>query len=366
MIARSFVSEIRRSPSETLIGWIQGRVAELAYTAWDLHSFGRECGRNLPPFRWNEERRLLLRCELDAAFFHLYFMADRSGDWLQAHDESNEVLQRLKTSFPRPRDAVAYVMDTFPIVRRKDEQKFNGEYRTKRFILDVHDAMADSIRTGTPYQTRLNPPSADPNCCHPKKKVGILAFGSLIHDPGAELKPKIAMRIKTSTPFPVEYGRYSGKTRGGAPTLVPHPLGSPVAAEILVLDDDVTVEQATNMLWRRETGKIGTGETYTRGTSASSVLVERFADDGCVETVLYTDFNADGKIDNPAAGALAKGAIHSVGAAQEGKDGITYLADAIGCGIETPLTSAYRAEILQQTKAASLEEALRNVRNGFD
>jgi hypothetical protein len=139
-----------------------------------------------------------------------------------------------------------------------------------------------------------------------------------------------------------------------------------VAAEILVLDDDVTVDEATNMLWRRETGRIGTGETYTRGTSATSVLVERFADDGRVETVLYTDFNADGKIDNPTAAALAEGAVQSVTAAQEGKDGITYLSDAISCGIETPLTSSYRAEILQQTKAASLEEALRQVRNGSD
>ena len=37
---------------------------------------------------------------------------------------------RFKASFPTPRDAVAYIMDTFPIVKRKDEEKWS-EYRTK-------------------------------------------------------------------------------------------------------------------------------------------------------------------------------------------------------------------------------------------
>ena len=32
-------------------------------------------------------------------------------------------------------------MDTFPIVRRKDEEKYNGDYRTKRVILEIYDAM---------------------------------------------------------------------------------------------------------------------------------------------------------------------------------------------------------------------------------
>jgi hypothetical protein len=48
-------------------------------------------------------------------------------------------------------------MDTFKVVRQKDEQA-HGEYRTKRLILDRYDAMADAIRTGKPYQTPLDPP----------------------------------------------------------------------------------------------------------------------------------------------------------------------------------------------------------------
>lgn len=118
--------------------WILPRVLELTYTAWDLEPFARDVGFDGPPFRWDAERRFLLRCELDAAFFHLYGLN---------------------------REDTAYVMDTFPIVRKHDE-KAHGEYRTKRVILEIYDALAESTRTGTPYQTRLNPGPANFRCVH--------------------------------------------------------------------------------------------------------------------------------------------------------------------------------------------------------
>jgi len=138
--------------------WLLPRVLELTYTAWDLEPFAQDCGWSGPPFRWDEERRFLLRCELDAAFFHLYLPAEANGDWKRAEGETAEDLARLKASFPTPRDAVGYIMDTFPIVKRKDEANFNGDYRTKRVILEIYDTMAEAMRTGQPYQTRLDPP----------------------------------------------------------------------------------------------------------------------------------------------------------------------------------------------------------------
>jgi hypothetical protein len=338
----------------TAMGWMIPRVIELTYSAWDLQPFALECGWSRPPFRWDFERRFLLRCELDAAFFHLYLPAEANGDWRAAEGETAEDLVRVKAIFPTPRDAVAYIMDTFSIVKRKDEENFSGHYRTKRVVLEIYDAMAEAMRTGTSYQTRLDPPAADPDCCH---LIGILAFGSLIQDPGMELEARIVMRIKTLTPFPVEYARTSGKTRGGAPTLVPHGGGSSVSAEIFVLDDDIPVSEARDMLWRRETRKTA-GEKYAaEGASANSVLV-REIDTPWVSTVLYTDFSAAGKMDNPTAEELARRAIQSVAKADEGQDGISYLMNAITCGIETPLTPAYRDEILKQTETKSLQEAL--------
>ena len=67
------------------------------------------------------------------------------------------------------REDVDYIMETFPIVKRKDAKKY-GEYRTKRVILECYDAMAEAIKTGRPYQTILDPPPADPRVAHSEKR----------------------------------------------------------------------------------------------------------------------------------------------------------------------------------------------------
>jgi hypothetical protein len=130
------------SPDLAIRDWIVPRALEMTYTAWDLRSFAKDCDFDGPPLVWNDDRRVQIRCELDAAFFHLYGIA---------------------------RDDVDYIMDTFPIVKRKDEQNSNGDYRTKRVILEIYDAMAEATKTGQGYQSRLDPPPADPRVAHPAK-----------------------------------------------------------------------------------------------------------------------------------------------------------------------------------------------------
>ncbi len=115
--------------------WLLPRVLELTYTAWDLEPFAKDVGYEGPPFRWDPKRRFVLRCELDAAFFHLYGVNRADAD---------------------------YILDTFPIVRKNDE-KAHGEYRTKRVILEIYDSMAKGD-----YVTRLEPPPADQRVAHPK------------------------------------------------------------------------------------------------------------------------------------------------------------------------------------------------------
>ena len=116
--------------SSTVEVWMTSRILELNYTAYDMESFARDLGYDEAPFRWDEERRFKIRAELDAAYFHLYQV--ERGD-------------------------VEFIMDTFPIVKRKDEQLY-GAFRTKELILNVYDAMAEAARTGEPYQTILDPP----------------------------------------------------------------------------------------------------------------------------------------------------------------------------------------------------------------
>lgn len=64
------------------------------------------------------DERARLRAELDAYFFHVYGL---------------------------DRDDVDYVMETFPIVRRKDEASY-GSYRTKELILAAYDDLAVAAR----------------------------------------------------------------------------------------------------------------------------------------------------------------------------------------------------------------------------
>jgi len=149
--------------------WVWNRVLELAYTSWDLTGYAEHYKWSGTPFKWDEHRRFLIRCELDAAFSHLYLPATKDGDWKAAsiadgavREETPVELAELKRYYPNPRDAVASLMDTFPIVRRKDEEK-SGEYRTKRVIMEIYDEMAEAMRTGIPYKTRLEPLPGPPS-----------------------------------------------------------------------------------------------------------------------------------------------------------------------------------------------------------
>jgi hypothetical protein len=147
-------------PDSTLDEWLLPRVIELTYTAWDLEPFARDCGYEGPPFKWDEERRFLLRAELDAAFFHLY---------LGTPDEWNRTASDvLKSHLPTPRDAVTHILETFPIVKKKDLDSF-GTFRTKDTILSIYDALTAAITTSAPYQTELSPPPADTACRYPHK-----------------------------------------------------------------------------------------------------------------------------------------------------------------------------------------------------
>lgn len=103
--------------TQSLRDWISSRVAELVYTAVDLEEFATDVGCSEGPFIWDEERRAVLRAELDAAFLHLY-------------------------AIDRP-DAER-ILDSFPVVAR-DEQKEHGEYFSKRLILEKFDELSSAV-----------------------------------------------------------------------------------------------------------------------------------------------------------------------------------------------------------------------------
>ncbi len=195
--------------------------------------------------------------------------------------------------------------------------------------------------------------------------IGILAFGSLRHDPGSELEAVTVERQEVITPFCVEFARYSEK-RSGAPTLVPVERGGThVRATLLVLAGNVLLEDARNILWRRETHQIGTGREYRpmANPGPNHLVIQEIPRFEGLDTVLYVDFPEVGKIRDPSADDLADKAIASARARNDHKDGISYLLRAKASGIETPLMPQYEAKILEKTRASTLEEALRLVRD---
>ena len=180
VIAPSFfeITEWRTSKYFNIVSIVIGWLLELTYTAWDLEPFAQDCNYHGPPFKWNEDRRFQIRCELDAAFFHLYLPSTKEGNWKPSlisegnvKDETEAEFHSLKHAFPTPRHAVEHILESFPIVKRKDEAAF-GEYRTKRVILEIYDAMQDAMVTGQPYQSPLDPPAGPPEDPLPEWKSG--------------------------------------------------------------------------------------------------------------------------------------------------------------------------------------------------
>jgi hypothetical protein len=195
--------------------------------------------------------------------------------------------------------------------------------------------------------------------------LGILAYGSLIDDPGPELAAVVVRVIKEGvvTPFKVEFARTSA-TRAGAPTLVPVTTGGAhIPAQILVLRADIDESTAREILWRRETGRTGGALALGNQTPAgANRIIERLQDFHGISVVLYVRIGTN--IARLTAQKLAELAIASVKFAdlQEGRDGISYLAAALRNGVRTPLTGEFEQEIKRQTGAVSLAEALRTLR----
>ncbi len=199
------------------------------------------------------------------------------------------------------------------------------------------------------------------------KRIGILAYGSLIDDSGKELEPLIRERIPdVETPFSIEFAR-SSSSRSGAPTLVPvEDGGAQVQGVILVLDPTVEVRRAEDLLWRRETRNECSDKHYRPidNPGPDTVVIDHLQNLANVETVLFTKIGANVKVRTPE--YLADLAICSARskAGEKRMDGISYLISVKTQKIQTPLMPEYEAAILQKTKAQTLQEAYDKIRSG--
>ncbi|WP_093840827.1 Eco57I restriction-modification methylase domain-containing protein [Streptomyces aidingensis] len=122
--------------------WITARVLELSYTSHEISSFARFLGDEGPPFCWDDNRRFLIRAELDAAYFVLYGLSEQE---------------------------IAVVLDSFRAFRNKNPWAFE---QLKEEILNIYRAMEKAAQHGTRYvhpdldpapgRGRRHPPGASP------------------------------------------------------------------------------------------------------------------------------------------------------------------------------------------------------------
>ena len=105
---------------ETYAEAVARRVLELTYTSTSLRSFANGLGYLGPPFVWDESTRLLLKCELDAIFAHMYELDRSQVEWILDCDPPGI---------------------SFPTLKRNEERTFS-EYRTRRHVLRAFDQLA--------------------------------------------------------------------------------------------------------------------------------------------------------------------------------------------------------------------------------
>lgn len=117
---------------KTVAEIVREAVLELTYTAHDLAPFARDMGHvdakgeALPPFEWDEARRLNLRAKLDAVYFILYGIFDSAN-------------------VAQSRDDIRYIYSTFPTVAQQERNKWDG-YKSEELCL----AWINALMAGRP------------------------------------------------------------------------------------------------------------------------------------------------------------------------------------------------------------------------
>lgn len=132
--------------SEADIAFVVPRVLELTYTSHSMAPFSHDLAYEGLPYAWDEERRAILRAELDAFFAKKYGLTK---------DELRYILD--------PADVMGedYPSETFRVLKNKEIKAF-GEYRTQRLILEAWDSLEQRSAPAVPAVIAFNP-AAEPD-----------------------------------------------------------------------------------------------------------------------------------------------------------------------------------------------------------
>ena len=128
-IRKYVISQFPILPSDyftrSRLAFILPHVLELTYTSVAMAPFARDLGHDGPPFAWDEDRRALLRADLDAFYARAYGLT---------RDELRYILDPADVKGPD------YPSETFRVLKEKEIRQ-HGEYRTRRLVLEAWDRM---------------------------------------------------------------------------------------------------------------------------------------------------------------------------------------------------------------------------------
>lgn len=120
---------------------------------------------NLAPFPYDEDRRAMLRAELDALVARLYglnrkqlryILCPQGLSWAELEDV-NDGREDPTCSGPHAlpaEPALDFPGETFRVLKEKEERRF-GEYRTRRLVLEAWDRLWDELGPAEPLPVRF-------------------------------------------------------------------------------------------------------------------------------------------------------------------------------------------------------------------
>jgi hypothetical protein len=147
--------------SQSDINYIAERVLELVYSATDLFPYAEDMGYHGEPFRWDVDRRTLLRADLDAYYARLYGLNRKQLRYiLDPADLTPRELENILDPWEEvadPLDPVGYAQrvaasdfpgETFRVLKEKEIKQYS-EYRTRRLVLEAWDRL-EGVEVGNP------------------------------------------------------------------------------------------------------------------------------------------------------------------------------------------------------------------------
>jgi len=114
--------------NENCVKFVVPRVLELTYTSHTLKDFASDFGYSGPPFIWQDDRRSVIRADLDAFYARAYGLT---------RDELRFILDPADVKGPD------YPSETFRVLKERESRQY-GEYRTARLLLAAWDRMEAS------------------------------------------------------------------------------------------------------------------------------------------------------------------------------------------------------------------------------